>query len=93
MINENNVKHYCKGDISLIENYQQAVNDDENMWQCHHRLGEVFTTDQLIAGHNYYSVEPECLIFLTRNEHRERHKKHKTNTFWRGRKLIQRKNK
>lgn len=28
---------YCDGDISLIENYKEAVNSKEK-WDCHHRL-------------------------------------------------------
>ena len=30
-------KNYCSEDISLIENYDKAVNDKEQTWHCHHR--------------------------------------------------------
>lgn len=38
MISLNTAKKYCKDDISKIENYEQAINDKENIWECHHRL-------------------------------------------------------
>ena len=31
------VKKFCCEDISLIENYEQALNDQTQMWECHHR--------------------------------------------------------
>jgi len=31
-------KKYCKDEISKIENYEQAINDKENIWEIHHRL-------------------------------------------------------
>ena len=29
---------YCRDDVSKIENYEQAMNDKEHVWHCHHRL-------------------------------------------------------
>ena len=36
MICKYNVKKYSRDDISKIENYEQAINDKENKWDCHH---------------------------------------------------------
>ena len=41
MISETKAKLYCKDDISLIENYEQAVNDPINKWVIHHRRGTI----------------------------------------------------
>lgn len=38
MISIQGAKQKCKDNISLIENYEQAVNDKSQMWVCHHRL-------------------------------------------------------
>ena len=37
MINKRNAKLYCSEDISLIENYQEAISDQTKMWDIHHR--------------------------------------------------------
>ena len=37
MINENKAKRFCREDISLIENYDKAINDATGVWHCHHR--------------------------------------------------------
>ena len=37
MINKRNAKLFCCEDISLIENYNEAINSSE-VWICHHRL-------------------------------------------------------
>lgn len=70
------VKKYCK-DYTKIENYEKAISDNTQVWNCHHRLEQVFTRKQLIIGGNYYDVEPECLIFLTKTEHNKLHHKNK----------------
>ena len=36
MINEG-VKKFCNEDISLIENYNKAISDSNQTWDCHHR--------------------------------------------------------
>jgi hypothetical protein len=36
MISEYRAKKYCADDISLIENYDKAINDSA-IWDCHHR--------------------------------------------------------
>ena len=52
MIYENNVRRFCNGDISHIENYDKAITDMEHTWDCHHRLeigqnGERISRDKL----------------------------------------------
>lgn len=86
MIRENLVKEYCREDISLIQNYQKAIEDDTQTWHCHHRL-EVCdengkerslqkSRDELIAENLYYNRPASELIFLTKSEHRSLHMKH-----------------
>ena len=71
----------------LIENYEKAVIDTAQTWQCHHRLethnsdGERRLVDiskaELIALGMYFDRPPEELIFLTSAEHRCLHRKGK----------------
>lgn len=67
----------------LIENYDKAIADTTQTWQCHHRL-ETHTSDEerrlvdiskaeLIALGMYYDRPPEELIFLTLAEHQRLH--------------------
>ena len=53
----------------LIENYDKAIADTTQIWDCHHRLECCFTQKFLKDMGLYYDVEPEALIFLTRAEH------------------------
>ena len=32
------VKKFCSEDPSLIENYDLAIADETQTWECHHRL-------------------------------------------------------
>ena len=36
------IKELCK-DFTKIENYEEAVNDKNELWTCHHRMEEVFS--------------------------------------------------
>lgn len=69
------VKKYCK-DYTNIENYEQAVKDDE-MWECHHRLeikeDYINTSTELKLMNLYYNRPYSELIFLTVKEHRKIH--------------------
>ena len=67
----------------LIENYERAVADTTQTWDCHHRL-ETHTSDgerrlvdisrvELIALGTYFDRPPEELIFLTPEEHHRLH--------------------
>lgn len=73
---EPNCECYCKTP-ELIENYDKAIADTENMWNCHHRLEEKYSQKELIKMGRYYNVSPEDLIFLTTKEHNSLHKKGK----------------
>ena len=67
----------------LIENYDKAIADTAQTWQCHHRLethnsdGERRLVDissaELIALGMYYDRPPEELIFMTELEHKRLH--------------------
>lgn len=74
MINEN-VYLYCCDDISLIENYDKALNDNTQTYICHHRL-EIdlkMSHKELIKIDKYYNRPASELIFLTRQEHNSLH--------------------
>ena len=74
MISEAQARKYCKEDISLIENYEIAVNDQTQIWHCHHRRETIYTRECLIEIGEYYH-RPACeLIFLTKTEHNKIHK-------------------
>lgn len=73
------VKRYCCEDISLIENYDKAVADNTQIWQCHHRLEitkeGIFSPKELIDKNLYYNRPASELIFLTKLEHNRLHEK------------------
>ena len=73
MVCEKTVKRFCKDDISLIENYDKAINDKTQTWDCHHRRETIFSKSDLIEIGEYYN-RPACeLIFLTPLEHQRLH--------------------
>ena len=79
MINEKCAKNFCCEDVSLIENYELAVNDHTQMWECHHR-GEIlpcgrFSVDDLKKFGLYFNRPAAELIFLTPTAHRQLHLK------------------
>lgn len=83
MINMKNVKKFCKGDYTQIENYEEAVNDKERSWNCHHRdevkilpsgIRVFRTVEELKENGRYYDCPPNELIFLTMSEHRRLHR-------------------
>ena len=75
MICENAVRKYCCEDISLIENYDKAINDNTQTWHCHHRLEiELNKSRQELINLNLYNNRPANeLIFLTNSEHKALH--------------------
>ena len=78
------IKKFCK-DYTNIENYDEAIADTSETWDCHHRLalynsdGERrlvdITPKELIALCMYYNRPPEELIFIRHSEHRSLHNK------------------
>lgn len=79
MISEIAAKMKCKDDISLIENYEEAVNDKTNMWECHHRWeltldGEFANSIDDLKRMGMYFKRPYFeLIFLEIHEHHDLH--------------------
>ena len=74
MISEAQAKRYCKDDISLIENYEQAVNDPINKWVIHHRRGTIYSKEGLKEIGEYYHRPAIELIFMLKEEHARFHK-------------------
>ena len=73
MIYLKNVKKFCRDDISLIENYDKAIADKTQIWDCHHRRETIYSAKELIDIGEYYN-RPACeLIFLTKSEHTRLH--------------------
>lgn len=75
MINLNKVKRFCNEDISNIENYEKALNDETQTWHCHHRLEiDLSLSAEDLINKNLYYKRPACeLIFLTPYEHKSLH--------------------
>ena len=73
-------KRYCSEDISLIENYQEAISDEERTWDIHHRRESdsegrtLFTGKQLIEMGLYFKRPASELIFVTRSMHWKLHR-------------------
>lgn len=76
MICSKTTKKYCCEEVSLIENYEQAVADTKT-WHCHHRreTDENLTIKQLVKMGLYYDRPASELIFLPPNEHISSHQK------------------
>ena len=88
MINEKYAKKYCCEDISNIENYELAINDQTQTWDCHHR-GEIlpcgrFSPNDLTKFGLYFNRPASELIFLTKAEHTRLHFKGVTNLYLKG---------
>lgn len=83
MISNNlgNIIKFCCEDISLIENYDKAIADKNNMWHCHHRLeiqeDKILSRQELKDMDLYYNRPASELIFLTSFDHRSLHHKGK----------------
>lgn len=65
------VKRFCNGDITQIENYEKAINDDTQTWDCHHRkeIELKLSVKQLDELGLYLNRPASELIFLTKSEH------------------------
>lgn len=86
MINKNIINgtlKYCIEDISSIENYQQAINDNENMWELHHKLETQdengcirklpLSYKELQEMGLYWNRPANELIFMKQTEHKSYH--------------------
>ena len=99
LLKQKYLSSYCKDDITIIENYEKAIADRFNGWDCHHRLethnsdGERrlvdITMEELVALGMYYNRPASELIFLTASEHMELHHKGKLHTEEHKRKLSE----
>ena len=76
MISEANAKKYCAEDISLIENYKEAVSSKE-LYHCHHRLeiqdDKCYFAKELKQMNLYYGRPASELIFLKARDHKDLH--------------------
>ena len=77
MINFESAKKFCNEDISLIENYDKAISDQNQTWQCHHRREMTTSRKELIKIGEYFNRPASELIFLTEYEHKSLHFKGK----------------
>ena len=79
MINEKKVKRFCKEDISKIKNYDLAIADKTQTWDCHHMTESWWNCSKkdLIDNECYYNLKACVLIFLTHAEHMRLHWKGK----------------
>ena len=94
MLNEKMAKRYCSDEISLIENYHQAIADEKKIWDIHHRREcdsegrTLFTHKQLIDMNLYYKRPASELIFVTRSMHWKLHREKMRNSGQIGAKLV-----
>lgn len=65
---EPNCDCFCRKP-ELIENYDLAISDKAQVWECHHRREELYSQKELKERGEYFDVSPEELIFLTKSEH------------------------
>ena len=72
------VKKYCK-EYWKIENYQEAMADETQSWDCHHRFEIDYNMSVLdLQALGFYFNRPFYeLIFLTHGEHSSLHNKDK----------------
>ena len=70
--NKNQNECFCKEPFE-IENYEKAIADESQVWECHHRAEICYSRQELIEKGDYYNVPPCNLIFLTKEEHRALH--------------------
>lgn len=77
MINEHYAHAYCCEDISKIENYNKAIADNTQTWDCHHRAeiteNERRTKQELIDDGIYWNRPAEELIFIPHSQHMSNH--------------------
>ena len=85
MISERYVKKFCCEDISLIENYAEAISDKENIWHCHHRdeirelpsgMVVLRSMQELIENGRYFNCPANELIFMKNEDHKALHARH-----------------
>lgn len=87
------MKAYCSEPLENIENYQQAVEDNEHIWVCHHRAEILpcgrYTADQLKKHGLYWHRPASELIFLRPDVHTSLHHKGKIISGEHRRKIVE----
>lgn len=77
MINEIQAYAFCVEDIKLIENYKEALNDPNETWVCHHKLGiggdYCNSVDELKLMNLYFHRPAKELVFMKRHDHQVLH--------------------
>lgn len=68
------IQRYCSEDISLIENYREAVSSPE-LYDLHHKdeIDLKLSINGLKKINRYFNVPAERLIFLKHDEHARLH--------------------
>lgn len=80
MISNYSAKRLCSEDVSLIENYQEAISDQTKVWDIHHRREcdengrTLFTKKQLKEMNLYFKRPASELVFVTRSMHWKLHR-------------------
>lgn len=86
MICKTTVKKFCSENISLIENYNKAIEDVNETWHCHHKLeiqnNKIISKEELIKNNLYYNRPANELIFLTRSEHQNLHASNRSENYY-----------
>ena len=84
MINEYYAKKFCKEDISKIKNYDKAIADTTQVWDCHHMTETWWhcSRQDLIDNECYYNRKACELVFLTHAEHMRLHNKGEKNPLY-----------
>lgn len=76
------LRRYCSEPIENIENYEQAMNDPNHMWDCHHRAEVlpcgIYSSEALKRVGMYWNRPASELIFLRHDEHRRLHSQNMT---------------
>lgn len=82
MINIEGAYMFCKEDICNIENYYDAISDNNELWVCHHRDEVRILPSGMIARRSreelkesgrYYNCPANELIFMKRTDHARLH--------------------
>ena len=66
------LKRYCSEELSNIENYQEALESPE-LYDLHHKLGLIYSKNELLENGLYYNRPAAELIFLSHTEHAKLH--------------------
>lgn len=89
MISKKQAEKFCRDNIAKIENYDKAIADTTQTWDCHHRdevkilpcgIEVRRSREELIENGRYYNCPANELIFLTKAEHSRLHGKGNQNT-------------